>query len=227
MRGSVCLWNPCELFAMAAADGDAPSRPSTATLLDWLASEGAELGRIRLGRCADKGGVGVFAAKDLASGSNAFQCPCNAVLSADAARADACIGEALRSVRGLTDENLVVLMLLHARQQGSASRHHAYVSSLPNDDDLQELLPLHWPIQQQQALFGGTPLLLQCERMLAKLREFHTNVVIGQLLATFPTIFHPPEAYTFERLCWASAAWSSRAILLDLPGGARRTPVNR
>ena len=192
-----------------------------ANLLNWLRSEGAEgLEHLTI-RCSEHAGWGLYATRDFASGETAFRCPSSCALTADAALADATIGEALHSCEPkLDDEYLVLLFLLHCRRQGTASRWCAYVQALPTDDEAMRLLPMFWPEAERTRLLGGTSVLRQSCAKLDALRAWHHTVVEGLLIARFPSIF-PVADFSFAKLCWAHTMWSSRAIRLELPGGAR------
>ena len=200
-------------------------RHAASELLTWLQAEGASVNpSVRLERCPEKGGVGLFATGPLPPGAHIFSVSCRHVLSGPAALACDGIGEALRSLK-LTDQQLVVLLLLYARQRGSSSPYNSYVCTLPTEHDFSELLPHLWPEAQQLELLGGTPLMLQTQRQQDALLSFHKDIIERVLLVEWAHVFSPPEAYSLERLSWAAAVWSSRAIRLELPGGARECLV--
>ena len=104
-------------------------------------------------------------------------------LTADAARADANICDALGD---LDDEHAVLLMLLHCRHLGTASRWHPYIESLPLEDEIVPRLPAFWPAPLQNALLAGTPLLAQARANFQALRSFHETIIVDRLSTRFP-----------------------------------------
>ena len=193
-----------------------------ASLLAWVESEGATVSSVSAASSSGAG-VGLYAARDVQIGEEAFRCPCKLALTADAAAADPLIGGPLRELR-VDEEHSILLMLLHCARLGRTSYWSAYVDALPTEDELVPLLPAFWPHSELELLLGGTPLLAQARAAHAALCEFHESVVIGQLSKRFPEVF-PPDYFSFKRLCWAHAVYQSRAIRLPLPGGARPSLV--
>ena len=192
-------------------------------LLDWANAAGADTGCVRIG-CSRFGGMGLFATRALPRGATAFRCPCTLALSGAHALADGTVGDALGSMaHALDDEQLVMLLLLHCKRQGATSPWAAYVNTLPNEAEASALLPAFWPEAEQRGLLEGTPLLRQARESVAALHDFH-DIVQHQLVAQWPDAF-PADSFSFERLCWAYAMWQSRAIRLEMPGGARRCLV--
>ena len=212
---------PADPLPRAASSSAARGLEACRSLLRWAAERGARTGSVAVR--ASCGGFGLFSAVPLRSGGVAFSCPVSCALTPGAALADETVGEELRRLR-LTDEQLVCLYLLHCRR--TPSSHFApYLQALPSDDEAAALLPQLWPDgEERRARLAGTPLLQQAEAGLASLRAFHTEVVAGELCARSPDAF-PAAAFSFRRLCWAHAMWASRAIRLELPGGARHCLV--
>ena len=173
-----------------------PSSKQVAALLDWLRTEGAEgLQNIYL-RLTENAGWGVFNID--ASGPFLFRCPASVALTPDQAMADKTIGAALKKCSpALGDEHLVLLLLLHCRRLGAASRWHPYVEALPSDDEAESLLPMFWPEAEQNELLGGTPALRQSRTALDALRAWHTTVVEAQLIARFPLAFPVRSTFLF------------------------------
>ena len=150
-----------------------------ASLLAWVESEGATVSSVSAASSSGAG-VGLYAARDLQIGEEAFRCPCKLALTADAAAADPLIGGPLRELR-VDEEHSILLMLLHCARLGRTSYWSAYVDALPTEDELVPLLPAFWPHSELELLLGGTPLLAQARAAHAALCEFHESVVIGQL----------------------------------------------
>lgn len=172
-------------------------------LLDWLRREGATLDALTICAFGDAG-YGLAAARDLALGELAMRCPCRCVLTADAALADREIGDALRGCSALRgdDEHLVILLLLHSKHQGAASRFAPYVDCLPSETEAASLLPAFWDEHEQRTLLGNTPLFKQARASAEALRTFHARVIEPLLTACYPSLF-PAEAFSWPKLVWA------------------------
>ena len=218
VRGVAILAATAMSFAPPDADCSRRNRAAVG-LLQWLRSEGADVARVQLKPDHRSGELGLHAAARLENGSEALRCPTSVALTAEAALADITIG----SLR-LDDEHRVLLYLLHCRRLGQASRWHAYIDSLPDEDEMLPRIPAFWPASELEHLLSGTPLYAQACATYASLQDFQQTTVEPELTGRHPGRF-PPSSFGMRQLCWAHAIWHSRAIRLPLPGGPRECLV--
>ena len=214
--------------AAASSDADVERAAASEGLLRWLRLEGAAVDGVRVG-VTKYGGLGVLAENEIPAGGIAFRCPCSVVLTADMALEDPVIGPPLRSIAcggtkgnegSATDQHQrLMLLLLHHRRLSERSSFAPYIQSLPGEE-LPASLPLNWPPDELRRLLGGSQLFDQASDGLRQLRQFHKDVVDGQLCAKWPEAF-PREHFGLRQLSWAHAVYWSRAIILPLPSGAR------
>ena len=207
---------------MAMSDPATSADPGAA-LLAWAVREGATISGCRVG-VSPCGGRGVFASRTLQSGEEVFRCPTKLLLRAADALAEPTIGAALREVRGsvdcghlLDDRALMLLLLVRSRALGEASPWAAYLACLPPPAELAASLPLSWTADELAAL-EGTALLHQAREQRRALERLYEAVVVRVLQPRWPSAF-PAATFDWDALVWAHAAFWSRAIGLELPGG--------
>jgi hypothetical protein len=190
-----------------------------------LASLGPQ--RVAVGP-SQHGGLGLIAREDAASGAELLSCPVSCLLHAPSALASS-IGLRLRALRFelgddcIDDRAACQLLLLHHRHLGAESPWAAYIASLPGAE-LVAALPAFWDDALAERALGGTPLRAQAREARQRLEAFHTRCVEGGLCARWPAEF-PRAATALPLLRWAHAVFWSRALRVELPGGARECLV--
>ena len=115
-----------------------PSVAAAHALLAWATAEGADVAPVTAA-ASPLGGLGVFAAKDVAAGQQIMCSPLRLVLRASMALSDPVIGFPLTTMRrelgakALHDRLLICLLLLHLRRQGPSGFFAPYLAALPGD----------------------------------------------------------------------------------------------
>mmetsp|Transcript_18468 Transcript_18468/g.51716 ORF Transcript_18468/g.51716 Transcript_18468/m.51716 type:complete len:536 (+) Transcript_18468:122-1729(+) len=195
---------------------------AAASLLSWLEEEGGNTAGVRVAATPGSG-FGVFARRGFAGGEEILRLPTSALLHSEAALADPALRGALLQVE-MENRWHVVLLLMHYRRQGPAGRHWPYVAGLPGLEELAPSLPAHWPAEELADLLCGTPVHRQALDMLSSLRSFQAGP-LRELQQRWPELFPEEAGFGWAELAWAHAAFWSRAIALQLPGGRRECLV--
>ncbi|KAL1507565.1 hypothetical protein AB1Y20_007185 [Prymnesium parvum] len=207
------------LAALCHVPADVPRAPhphasSAAAAADELE---CELRGVRVAACPASGGRGVASTRPLRAGERVVAVPAGALLCAAAARASPLAAVLPELREGAWDETLaVMLLLLHERRRGRASRWWRYLRLLPREFENTS----SWTHAQIESLGGGATYWRARgarEEVLA-IRA----ALLPRLRRLAPQLF-PAHAYGEAEWLWARAVVETRAIAL--PSGPQAGAV--
>ena len=189
-------------------------------LLTWLQAEGASVNPSVAPNGAPRRAASASLRRDRFHPERT-SFPYRAAMFSGPATACDGIGEALRSLK-LTDQQ--PSRLLYARQRGSSSPYNSYVCTLPTEHDLASRCHTSGP--RRSSLNCSVERRSCCRHSGNRTRCSHSTRISSSVCCS-PNgrTIQPARGILVERLSWAAAVWSSRAIRLELPGGARECLV--
>eukprot|EP00762_Andalucia_godoyi_P008590 ANDGO_04574.mRNA.1 [Fructose-bisphosphate aldolase]-lysine N-methyltransferase len=157
-------------------------------------------------------GPGAMANADIAADSTIVRVPKSLFLSSGllSNKTNPELAEAVESIRGLTPQYKLALILLNEAAKGEKSFWAPYIATFPAEYDTS----IYFSEEQLEELKGSNLLPLT----LARKQQLQQNYdeVFPFLLEKFAKVFSPKAAYSLEKFTWAiSTVWKYSFYLKD------------